>query len=108
MEIVDERIVSDAEAKAILEKREKEIELGYEQRNALEHLRKYCKLDDKAAKSLWDELASIGKLTPRQIAQIVNILPQDTDDLRVILEKSFTSLSEDEVKKVLDAVKKAL
>ena len=40
METKGERFVTLAEAKKILEKKAKEKELGYEQKNALEHLRK--------------------------------------------------------------------
>jgi DNA-directed RNA polymerase subunit F len=47
MEIIKESFVSWHDAKKILEKNAREKELGYEQRNALEHLRKFSKLAQK-------------------------------------------------------------
>ncbi|MCD6403486.1 MAG: DNA-directed RNA polymerase subunit F [Candidatus Aenigmarchaeota archaeon] len=108
MEIINEKLVTDAEAKEILEKRSKETEFGYEQKNALEHLRKYVKIDAKKAKELYEELKKVEKLRERQIIQIINILPKDQDDLRVILQKDFNILDESEVNLILEAVKKAL
>jgi len=108
MRILNEAVITDAEARELLEKRSKEIELGYEQKNALEHLRKYCKLAPEKAKELIEELKKIEKLRDRQIVEIVNILPKDKDDLRVILQKDFNLLEENEIELILQAVKKAL
>lgn len=108
MKILSEVVVTDAEAKELLEKRSKEIELGYEQKNALEHLRKYCKLTLEKAKRLIEELKKVEKLRDRQIVQIANILPEDKDDLRVLLQKDFNLLDENEIELILQAVKKVL
>ncbi len=109
MEVVNEKIVTDAEAKEILEKREKEIELGYEQKNALEHLRKFVKVDAKKAREAFEELKSkVPKLREKEIVQILNVLPQDQDDLRVILQKDYNLLNDEEVNLILETVKKLL
>jgi len=108
MEIIDEKIITDVEAREILEKRGKEIELGYEQKNALEFLNKYRKYDKKKIEELIEELKKIDKLREKQIIMIANILPKDRDDLRVILEKDFSVLSDDEINLILEAVKKVM
>jgi DNA-directed RNA polymerase subunit F len=41
MDIIEERFVTWSDAKKILEKKAKEKELGYEQKNALDHLSKF-------------------------------------------------------------------
>ena len=105
-EILGETLVTDAEAKKILAEREKEIEFGYEQKNALDHLKKFVTLTEKKAKELAEKLREIKKLRERQIIAIVNLLPEDRDDLRLILEKDYTLLSEEEKDQILELVKK--
>jgi len=105
-EILGETLVTDAEAKKILAERKKEIEFGYEQKNALDHLKKFVTLTEKKAKELAEKLREIKKLRERQIIAIVNLLPEDRDDLRLILEKDYTLLSEEEKDQILELVKK--
>ncbi len=105
-EIVTEKIITNTRAKEILKKRDKEIELGYDQKNSLDYLKKYDQLTKTKAKKMMEELSEkIPKLRNRQIISIVNVLPQDLDDLRVVMEKNYTSLDEDEKKLILKTVK---
>ncbi len=108
MEISNEQIVTDAEAKKILEKREKEGELKYEQKNALEVLRKFIDVPDGKVKELTENLRKIEKLRDRHIAAIANFLPEDKDDLRAILHKEYPSFTEDEINLILETVKKSI
>ena len=106
MEVLNETIVTDAEAKEILDRRSKERDLKFEQRNAYDTLNKFIEADSETAKKLSAELFKIGKLRDRHIATIVNFLPQDKDDLRAILHKDFATLTEDEANLILETVKK--
>ncbi len=106
MEIKGEKFVSWAEAKKILEKKAKERELGYEQKNALEHLRKFSKLNEKAKNDMVEELKKIEKLRGRHIVSIVNMLPQDMDELRLLFANEIVTASDDDKKKILLIVKK--
>jgi DNA-directed RNA polymerase subunit F len=107
MEILSEEPITDAEVKEVLEKREKETELKYEQKNALEILRKFSVLPAEKAKKLATDLKKIEKLRDKQIVAIVNLLPEDKDDLRTILQKEYGSFTEDEINLILELVKKA-
>lgn len=106
MDILSEKTIPDMEAKTILESREKEGELRYEQKNALELLRKFIKLDREKTDSLTEELKKVEKLREKQIVAIVNFLPEDRDDLRVILQKEYSALTDEEINLVLEIVKK--
>ncbi len=106
MEIKGERFVSWSEAKKILEKKSRENELGYEQKNALEHLRKFSSLKDKETNDMVDELKKIGKLRERHIVSIINMLPKDMEDLRLLFANEIVTISEDDKKKILSIVKK--
>lgn len=105
-EILKETLITNAEAKEILKERKKEIELGYEQKNALEYLKKYDKLTLKKARELVEKLREVKKLREKQIIAIVNILPQDRDDLRLILEKDYNLLTDEEKDFIIENVKK--
>ena len=106
MNVMSERAITDIEAKEILESRETEGELRYEQKNALELLKKFVKLDKEKSASLSEELAKIEKLRERQIVAIINFLPEDRDDLRAVLQKDYSVLTDEEINLVLETVKK--
>jgi DNA-directed RNA polymerase subunit F len=106
MKVLDEKLVTDAEAKEILENIGKKIELKYEQKNALDILKKFVKIDAEKAKKLVEELKKIKKLREREIIAIVNFLPEDRDDLRLILEKEYTNFTPEEVNQILETIRK--
>ncbi len=107
MKIIESRPVPMGVAKEIMLSKNSE-ELTYEQKLAVEHLSKFTKLEKEKAEKLFEELSQITKLSPQIIVQIVDILPQTADELRVILAAEKISLKEDEMKKILETVKKYL
>ena len=106
MNIIDEKMVSWAEAKKILEKKTKDRELGYEQKNALEHLKKFSKLSEKKAEDMIKELSKNERLKDRHIMNIVNHAPQNIDELNVLFSNEIITLSEDDKKAILKVVSK--
>jgi len=106
MKIKEERFVTWSEAKKLLEAKEKEQELGYEQKNATEFLRKFSKLSEKRTSELVEELKKIEKLKDKHIVSIVNMLPENMDDLRLLFAHEIISPSEEDRKKILSIVKK--
>ncbi len=106
LEIVAENIIPNSKAKELLEAKGKEGDLKYEQKNSLEILRKIAKVDSKKIDELMSELSKIEKLRDRQIISIVNFLPGDKEDLRAVLNKDYSSLTDDEIESVISAVKK--
>jgi len=105
-EILKEILITNPEAKETLKKRKEEVELGYEQKNSLEYLKKYDKLTEKKAKELMEKLTEVKKLRERQIIAIVNLMPEDNDDLRLVLEKDYSLLTDEEKTLILESVKK--
>jgi DNA-directed RNA polymerase subunit F len=106
MEITEEKYISWHDAKKIMDKKFKEGEPGYEQKNALEHLKKFSKLTDKDAKAMQEELEKMGKLRDRQVIAIMNMMPKDMDELRVLFANEIVSVTEDQKKEILSIVKK--
>jgi DNA-directed RNA polymerase subunit F len=105
-DILKETLITNAEAKEILKERKKEIELGYEQKNAYDYLRKYDNLTPKKSQELIEKLREVKKLRERQIITMVNTMPKDKDDLRLLLEKDYNLLTEEEKDLILENLKK--
>jgi DNA-directed RNA polymerase subunit F len=106
MEIKSERFVTSYEAKKILKKREKESELNYEQKNALDYLNKFKKKAEKDVRELLDTLGKIEKLQERHVVAIVETLPRDEDDFRLLFANERIVLGDNERQQILSAVKK--
>jgi DNA-directed RNA polymerase subunit F len=106
MKVNDEKFVAWPEIKKILEKKEKEKELSYEQKNALDHLRKFTKLSEKSAAEMVEDLGKMERLKEKHIISIINHMPQDPDDVRTLFANEVINLSEDDRKKIVSIVKK--
>lgn len=106
MNILSEETVTDSDAKVILESRSKSSELKYEQKNALETLRKFIKFNPEKIKVLTEELKRVEKLRERQIVAITNFLPESKDDLRAILHKEYANFSSEDIDTILEVVRK--
>ncbi|UCD07779.1 MAG: hypothetical protein JSW41_02310, partial [Candidatus Aenigmatarchaeota archaeon] len=98
--------VAERIKKEISDPKEQKKKLGYEQKNALEHLRKFSKLNEKAKNDMVEELRKIEKLRERHIESIINMLPQDMDELKLLFANEIVTVSDDDKKKVLSIVKK--
>ncbi len=106
MEIKSEKIVTSYEAKKMLKKREKENELNYEQKNALDYLSKFKKTAEKDIQGLVADLNKVEKLQDRHVVAIVEMLPRDEDDLRLLFASERIVLEDNEKSQILSAVKK--
>jgi DNA-directed RNA polymerase subunit F len=106
MKVIETKPVSMAEAKDILSSREKRKELSYEQKLALEHLNKFTKLNAENAKKLLEELSGVLRMSQETVVQILNFLPKNPDELRMIFSREKFSLKEDEINKILEIIKK--
>ena len=99
--------VSLSEVKNILKKIEKERkELLYEQKIALEHANKFAKLPAKKTEELIKELSELKFIEEIHYYKIADLLPSTEDDLKTIFAKERITLGENEIKKILEIVKK--
>ena len=107
----DEQVkpVTLTEVKNILKKVEKDRkELLYEQKIALEHAHKFAKLSVKKSEGLIKELLKLDFLHEIHAYKIADILPSTEDDVKTIFAKERITLSENDIKKILDLVEKYL
>ena len=100
------RLVSLAEVKAMLEKAQTDrTELTYEQKIALEHARRFARVDAATARKIADAIAAAMPGIEEKFAiRVADLLPQHPDDVRAIFQKSRHDLSDEDVAKVLAVV----
>jgi DNA-directed RNA polymerase subunit F len=104
-QVLKEETLTLPEVKNILdnirEERETEgKELGYELRKAISHSESFSKISAK----LVEELLKLEKMKPEIAIRIADILPLSNDEIRTIYAKERYTLSEDELKQILDLV----
>lgn len=110
-EVKKEELLTLAEIKEVLDKIEEERakagkELRYEQKRAVEHAKKFARLSSKDAKKMVEELLKLQKMKLSIAIQISNILPLTKDEVRSVYAKERFTLTEDDLEKILDIVKK--
>ncbi len=108
-QVISEEILTLGEVRELLDEikkdREKENkELGYELRKAITHADTFSKLDAKKSRELMNELLKLEKMKQEIAVRIVDILPISNDEIRSIYAKERYTLSEAELKQILDLV----
>ena len=106
MKVISEDDVNINEALKLLSERKNEKDLGYEQKICLEYLEKIPKVSEAKLKDFLDELGKIVILKPRYLTLIVNILPDSEDEVEALFSKERTNLKKEEIKKIVEIVKK--
>ena len=106
-EIVEEKYIALPEVKEILDK---VSDKNIEQKRALKNAKRFAKLKIEDSKKLIEELNALDmrKLKDNFIYQIVNVMPKDVDDLKVILASSKIAFKEKEMKSILEVIAKYL
>ncbi|HTY46493.1 MAG TPA: RNA polymerase Rpb4 family protein [Methanomassiliicoccales archaeon] len=103
----DERVVSLAEVKGILESEQKErAELTNEQKISLDHATRIAKLSQQDAKRLYDDLKSFDFVSDPVAIKIVDLLPAYPEDMRALFAKERLILDKKQIDQLLSAVKK--
>lgn len=101
MEIKSTKPKTLSEAKEIMEGREKDGELGYEQSQALEHAQKFCKSDSKKIEKLLEKLKKNDKISEELALKIIDIAPSTPATLKAILAKDKIEMSEEELNDIV-------
>lgn len=96
--------ITSAEAMEVLEERKKDGELGYEQKLAYEHIKKFSEISVKDAKEMIKQLTQYG-VSDSTAIKIVDIMPIEVVQLKHILAKEKKTFEEDEVGKMMEVVK---
>jgi DNA-directed RNA polymerase subunit F len=106
MKIISKRPVCLGEVKEILGKKEKEENQRIEMMR--EYLNNFLKITPENAKKLKEEIKALNipKIDEEHMVKIIDIMPIDADDVKKIFFGTSVALTQDEIQKILDVVKK--
>ncbi|MBW2979714.1 hypothetical protein DRZ77_02975 [Candidatus Woesearchaeota archaeon] len=105
--IISEEPMTLVEVKEYLKRlKEKNIELGFRAAKTEEYLNQVPVLDKKTAIELKEKLESlkITRLKPAMIVKIVDLVPKTLDDLKAVLQGFQSSVSTEDMKKILSVI----
>ena len=108
--VIDTKPITISEAKEILMKKVEEKvdenneidghQFTYEQNLTIDYVNKFALLDADDVKELRTKLEEY--LTPVQAVKVVDLMPEDLDDLRLIFAKERGTFETDALKNILD------
>jgi DNA-directed RNA polymerase subunit F len=100
------KLTSISEVQEILEDRQKDGDLGYEQTLAFDYAKKFNKLTKGESKKMQKELEELG-LSEKLALKVVEIMPMDASQMKLILamDKSRLPTEEETVTKLMAVVK---
>lgn len=105
--IIKERSLALAEVRAILEEQEMNRELSSLENLTLDYVRKMAKISDaKRARELVRELVEKFDIPEEFAVQIVNIMPEEPGELRLILSPLNMIFSEEQLSEILNLLKR--
>lgn len=99
-----ESMVSLGEVKRILEDKKKDKELTYEQQLAYDHAKKFSGLEKGKEEKLRKALVELGA-SDKTAVRIMDVLPKSALTLRQILAHENKTFSDEDIGKMLAAVK---
>lgn len=100
----EERYVSLAEVRNLLEAEANRTALSYDKRLALEHAKSFTYLEAEDAAQLVAELMKMEKIYAPRAYKIAEILPKDADEVRAIFAKDRFHLTDEEIRQILEIV----
>ena len=108
-QIIREELLTLPEVRDLLDQIRKEREnenkeLGYELRKAIAHAEMFFKLDPVKSRELVNELLKLEKMKSEIAFRIADILPLSNDEIRSIYAKERYTLTEDELKQIIELV----
>ncbi|MCX9012169.1 MAG: RNA polymerase Rpb4 family protein [Candidatus Methanoperedens sp.] len=112
-QVIREELLTLPEVKEIFnsikkDREKEEKELGYELRKAIAHAEIFSKLTPEKSRELVNELMKLEKMKPEIAARTADILPLSNDEIRSIYAKERYTLTENELKQILELVEKSI
>ncbi len=102
--VTEETSVTLAEVKDIISKRTKESEATYEQKQTMEYVKEFARVPTAKAKDAVEKIIALD-VDRKQAIKIVDILPDDADDMKLIFAKAHYSVNEETTEKILDIIR---
>ncbi len=101
-EIIKNEPITGAEVKEALEEFSENNELNYEQNITLNHLARFKRYSAEDSEKIIAELEEKLKLRRKVAVHIVDLIPEDLSDLRLIFAKEPTQLDKEQMEEILE------
>ncbi len=106
--VVSEEAISIYDLKKSLEEiKKRDPELGFRAAKTEEYLHSFAKLDDKKVASLKKKLEelNIPRFKTEHIAKLADLLPNDVEDVRLVLNSYSITITNENLVKIADVIK---
>ena len=101
-EVIETKPISGAEVKEILEDFSNDNELNYEQNLTLNHLARFKRYSAEDAEEIYEKLQAEFGLRDKVAAHIVDMVPVDVADMRLIFAKEPAKTTKEDMEKILE------
>lgn len=108
IKLIQEAPVSLSEIKEkIHEIESRDKALSFRANKVKDYLNKVVKLDAKTSSELRQKLIllDIPRLKDRQITKIIDVLPEDIEDLKAVFTGEVTTITQENMEKIVEAVR---
>jgi DNA-directed RNA polymerase subunit F len=100
--IISSEPIPGAKVKEILEDFSEDNELNYEQNITLNHLQRFKRYSAEDSEEILEKLQSEFNLREKVAVHIVDLIPQDLADMRLIFAKEPGQIDKEEMEKILE------
>ncbi|RLE79086.1 MAG: hypothetical protein DRJ51_08445 [Thermoprotei archaeon] len=105
IKVIEEELLTLPEVKRLLQEKAKRMELSSTEQLTLDYATKFSKLEAEDAKTLLEKLLEFG-MKKETAVQIVNILPENEEELRTLLMMEEKFFSGEELKAMIELIGK--
>jgi DNA-directed RNA polymerase subunit F len=96
------KVVPLCEVSKMLEERQKEGELGFEQKATLDYAQKYSHVSVEKAHELMAKIVGLQFASEAMAVKLIDLLPKTEDEVKLIFQQEKRDLTSAQVKQVLD------
>jgi|SRR3989344_888123 len=108
IEVLQEKPLSLVDLQEVLKKvKNRDKELNAKSLKVSEYISKFNKLNLKEKQDIEEKIKGleINRLSDKHIAKIIDIYPEDSDSLKLILAGDNLTLKQEDIKKILECLK---
>jgi DNA-directed RNA polymerase subunit F len=108
IEILQEKPLSLVDLQEVLTKvKNRDKELNAKSQKVSEYINKFSKLNLKEKQEIEEKIKTleINRLSEKHISKIIDIYPEDSDSLKLILAGDNLTLKQEDIKKILECLK---
>ena len=101
-EVIKTEPIPSSEVKKVLEEFADENELNYQQNVTLNHLARFKRYSAEDAEEIYNKLIEEFGLRERVAVHIVDLVPEDLADMRLIFAKEPSKTTKEDMEKILE------